>query len=269
MGLVSLSTGVTLNVIDEGQGAPLVFVHGVMMSGRFFERQIPYFSARYRVIVPDLRGHGQSEKVLHGHTVANYAQDLRALFEALGVQRPLLIGWSMGAMVVYEYLKAFGQEEVAGIVIVDQPPSDFAWEGYQFGAISLEALKELVEGLQLQPAGVAEELAGLMLHADQPEARAWMVEEITRVPPAIASTILVDQTLQDYRPFLAEIRVPTLVLFGRDNKLTAPEAGEYIAAQIPGAQLRIFEHSSHVPFYEEAEAFNQTLEAFVQQLRLA
>jgi len=65
---VQLSTGVRLHVVDEGSGTPVAFVHGVMMSGRFFDRQVPYFSQSFRVIVPDLRGHGQSEQVLHGHS---------------------------------------------------------------------------------------------------------------------------------------------------------------------------------------------------------
>jgi len=106
--------------------------------------------------------------VLHGHTVANYARDLQALFEARGVQRPVLVG--------------------------------------------------------------------------------------------------VNQTFQDYRTFLAEVHIPTLVFFGRDNKMTPPEAGEYIASQIAGAKLQIFEHSSHVPFYEEADAFNEVVRAFVDQV---
>jgi non-heme chloroperoxidase len=261
-----LSNGVTLNVTDEGSGTPVVFVHGVMMSGRFFDHQVPYFSRHYRVIVPDLRGHGRSEKVLYGHTVANYARDLKHLFEARGVQRPVLVGWSMGSMVVYEYLKQFGQDDVAGIVIVDQPPSDFAWEGYEFGPLTVQALGELVEALQMDQHAVAEEFASLMLHNETPEAKAWMVEEITQVPAAVASTILVNQTFQDYRPFFAEVRIPTLVLFGRDNKMTPPEAGEYIASQIAGAKLQIFEHSSHVPFYEEADAFNEAVRAFVDQV---
>lgn len=261
-----LSNGVTLNVTDEGSGTPVVFVHGVMMSGRFFDHQVPYFSRHYRVIVPDLRGHGRSAKVLYGHTVANYARDLKHLFEARGVQRPVLVGWSMGSMVVYEYLKQFGQDDVAGIVIVDQPPSDFAWEGYEFGPLTVQVLGELVEALQMDQHAVAEEFASLMLHNETPEAKAWMVEEITQVPAAVASTILVNQTFQDYRPFFAEVHIPTLVLFGRDNKMTPPEAGEYIASQIAGAKLQIFEHSSHVPFYEEADAFNEAVRAFVDQV---
>lgn len=172
----------------------------------------------------------------------------------------------MGSMVVYEYLKQFGQEAVTGMVIVDQPPSDFAWEGYEFGPLTIQALGELVEALQMDQHAVAEEFASGMLHNETPEAKAWMVEEITQVPAAVASTILVNQTLQDYRPFLAEVRIPTLVLFGRDNKMTPPEAGEYIASQIVGAKLQIFEHSSHVPFYEEAESFNEAVRAFVDQV---
>ena len=105
-----------------------------------------------------------------------------------------------------------------------------------------------------------------MLHNETPEAKAWMVEEMTQVPAAIASTILVNQTFQDYRTFSAEVHIPTLVLFGRDNKMTPPEAGEYIASQIAGAKLQIFEHSSHVPFYEEADAFNEVVRAFVDQV---
>lgn len=261
-----LKNGVTLNVIDEGSGRPVVFIHGVMMSGRFFDNQVPYFSRGYRAIVPDLRGHGQSEKVLYGHTVANYARDLRELFDALRVERPVLVGWSMGSMVMYEYLKQFGQDDVAGIVIVDQPPSDFAWDGYEFGVLTVQALGEMVEALQMDQHAVAEEFAGLMLHEETPATKEWMVEEITRVPPAVASTILVNQTFQDYRPFFAEVHIPTLVIFGRDNKLTPPEAGEYIASQIAGARFQVFEHSSHVPFIEEADAFNEALKAFVNSV---
>jgi pimeloyl-ACP methyl ester carboxylesterase len=168
----------------------------------------------------------------------------------------------MGAMVVYEYLKAFGSDSVAGIMIVDQPPSDYAWEGYPFGVLTVEALAEMVEGLQLDQRAVAEEFAGLMQHEPRADVSAWMVEEITRVPAAVASTILVNQTLRDYRSFLPEISCPTLVAFGRDPKLTPPEAGEYIASMIPDARFEVFEHSSHVPFLEETDRFNALVEEF-------
>jgi non-heme chloroperoxidase len=261
-----LGEGVVLHVEDEGSGPPVVLLHGVMMSGRFFERQLDGGLGGHRVIAPDFRGHGRSSKVLSGHTVANYAQDVGRLLDALGVERPVLVGWSMGAMVVYEYLKAFGSSAVSGVAVVDQPPSDFAWEGYAFGLLTPQALAEMIEGLQLDQRAVAAEFADLMQHEPRDDVTAWMIEEILRVPAAVASTILADQTLQDYRPFLPTIGCPALVMFGRDPKLTAPEVGEWIAGQIPGARLEIFESSSHCPFYEEAERFNAILGAWAEGL---
>ena len=77
-------------------------------------------SGSHTVIVPDLRGHGASAKALNGHTVPQYAADLHAILAALSVEQPVLVGWSMGAMVGYEYLRAYGPDSVAGLVIVDQ-----------------------------------------------------------------------------------------------------------------------------------------------------
>jgi len=265
----TLSNGITLNVEDAGSGPPVVFIHGVMMSGHFFHRQVPYFSRDYRVVVPDMRGHGRSEKVLHGHTVANYACDLQTLFEEIHVERPVLVGWSMGAMVAYEYMKLARQDAVGGLVIVEQPPSDSPWPGYEFAVFPLDVLAHAVEGLQMDARAVAHGFAELMLHAPTLAATDWMVEEITRVPPVIASTILVNQTLRDDREFIGTIHVPTQVLFGGDDKATSPKAGAWIAEQIPGAELRIFEHSSHCPFYEETELFNQALGAFLARVTRA
>jgi pimeloyl-ACP methyl ester carboxylesterase len=116
-----------------------------------------------------------------------------------------------------------------------------------------------------QPA-VAEEFAGLMLHAPTPEVVEEFVRELCKPPAAVATSILVDQTFRDYREFLPEISVPTLVAFGGDDKATNPAAGKWMADRIPGARLEVFEASSHCPFFEEPEAFNRALEGFLAGL---
>jgi non-heme chloroperoxidase len=257
---------VSFSVEDAGAGTPVVFVHGWSMSGRFFQRQLDQLTGTHRVIVPDLRGHGRSEKTTRGHTVPQYAADLQAILTRLSVQRPVLAGWSMGAMVAYEYLRAAAPGSAAGLVIVDQPPSDFAWQGYEFGVFTLDALREMNEQLQLDQAALVSEFTELMLHEPDEPTLAWMRAEILRVPPVIASTILLDQTLRDYRDFLPQIGVPTLVLFGEDDKLTSPKAGRYIADRIPGARLQTFAGSSHCPFWEESEAFNAAVAAFAAEV---
>jgi non-heme chloroperoxidase len=267
VGRLVQASGVSLSVVDEGEGQPLVFLHGVMCSGRFFDAQVERLAGAFRVIAPDMRGHGDSEKTLAGHTVPIYARDLGALLESLGAERPVLIGWSMGAMVAYEYLRAFGSGGVAGLVVVDQPPADFAWgDGYEFGLFTPEVLAEAVEAIQTDPAAVAHEWAELMLHAPTPETVAFFVEQLSKVPPAIGATILVDQTFRDYRQFMRTIDVPTLVAFGGDDKATNPEAGRWIADRIPGSSLRIFDASSHCPFFEVPDEFARALERFVREV---
>lgn len=260
------ANGTTLEVLDRGQGRPVVFVHGLMCSGRFFARQVDRFADRYRVIVPDLRGHGESDKPSSGHTVAAYAQDMHALFGELGVERPVMVGWSMGSMIAYEYLKRHGGTSLLGLVIIDQPPSDFAWPDYEFGFFTPEVLDQTLEELQTNPGALIEMLAGLMLHEPAADDIEWMRAEMEKVPEAIAATILVSQTLKDYREFLPEIQVPSLVAFGTDPKLSSPDAGAYIAQRIPGAKLELFEASSHAPFWEEPDRFNAVLGEFLESL---
>jgi pimeloyl-ACP methyl ester carboxylesterase len=104
-----------------------------------------------------------------------------------------------------------------------------------------------------------------MLHKPDEETLQWMAAEILLVPPAIASTILLDQTLRDYRSFLPQIDVPALVLFGEDDKLTSPLAGAYIADRIAGSRLQTFAESSHCPFWEESDAFNDAIATFAAE----
>ena len=172
----------------------------------------------------------------------------------------------MGAMVIFEYLKLFGQDDIGGIVIIDQPPSDFVWPDYKFGVFTLEWLIHSVERLQTEQRPLVRTFVDLMLHEPVKPIVDWMVEEIVKVPPAIAVSILVTQTFRDYRDFFSLINVPTMVIFGGDDKLTSPEAGEFIASRIPQANLQIFEESSHCPFYEEPERFNRVVHEFVLSL---
>ena len=264
---LQLDTGVTVHVEVRGSGPALVLLPGVMMSGRFFHEQLDgALPDSFTVVAPDYRGHGQSEKVHSGHTVAGYARDVRSLLIALQIERPVLVGWSMGAMVAWEYVKEFGSDSIAGLVVVDQPPSDFAWDGYPFGLMTLAGLADNVEALQGDQRAVAQEFADLMQHVPDDSRTAWIVEEILKVPASIASTILTDQTLRDYREVLGTITCPTLVAFGADPKMTDPAAGSFIIERTLGAELVVFDESSHMPFLEEPAEFDRVLSEWASRL---
>lgn len=259
--------GATLHYEDAGSGPPVVFVHGVWMSGRFFELQRPYFEQRYRTVVLDLRGHGRSQHVDSGHTVAGYARDLREVLEALGLEGAVLVGWSMGALVVWDYVRQFGCDGLRGIVVVDQSPSDYMWPDWPHGFLDFEGLCDVMAGVQTDREALARGFIPHMFKEPPSEADvAWMLEEILRPPASIASAIIFDQTVQDYRPVLPAVTVPALVVTGADEQLVPVAAEAYVAERMPDARLVVFEDSGHCPFLEEPDRFNRVVDEFVAQL---
>ena len=256
--------GATLYYETTGDGTPLVFLHGVMMGGRFFREQQEGLADQHRPIVVDFRGHGRSEQTQTGHTLPTYAADVEAFLDAHGLTDVVLVGWSMGALVAWEYVEQFGTERLRGLVVVEQQPADLEQDGYDHGVFDFAELTGLLELAQTDP----DELVGLfvdqMIHGDaSAEVERLVFDEISRVPPAIKSAILFDQSVRDYRDVLEHVDVPTLVCVGEDDTLVDPAGVEYVAERTPDATVERFARSSHCPFLEEPERFNQVLSSFV------
>lgn len=264
---IKLENNVELYYEDQGKGKPVLFIHGVWMSSRFFHKQIPYFSDKYRAISIDLRGHGRSSHIETGHTITNYARDLHTFIEALALKDVTLVGWSMGAFVVWEYIKQFGEQNIQGSVIVDELASDFKWPDFPIGAFDFPTLIHLMREIQTNQTEFLKGFIPLMFKETlSTEDFTWILEEVTKVPASIASAILFDQTVVDYREELKTITKPTLLCFGREEKLIPVAAGEHLHKHIHNSQLVIFENSCHCPFLEETDHFNNVLHAFIESL---
>ncbi|WP_433742526.1 alpha/beta fold hydrolase [Falsibacillus pallidus] len=267
MAKFQLNEEVTLHYEDQGDGTPILFLHGVWMSSRFFHKQQHFFSKSFRTITVDFRGHGKSTKVHYGHTISMYAEDLHQLINHLNLKDIILAGWSMGAFVLWEYLKKYGQENIKGIVIVDELASDFKWEDFQIGAFDFPTLIHFMQQIQTNRREFAADFIPLMFKEPISEEDAiWMNEQVNLPPESVASAILFDQSIVDYRDFLSTIRIPSLLCFGREEKLIPVAAGEHLKKEIPQSQLVIFENSCHCPFLEESDLFNTTVEAFIHSV---
>ncbi|MCA0989295.1 alpha/beta fold hydrolase [Guptibacillus algicola] len=268
MAVMKLDEGVELYYEDVGMGDPIIFIHGVWMSSRFFKKQLSHFRKKYRAISLDLRGHGQSSQVETGHTVATYAKDLKQFIEKLDLREVTLVGWSMGAFVIWEYIHQFGEEGLKGTIIVDELASDFKWPDFEIGAFDLPALTGMMRQIQTDQEGLLKGFLPLMFKEDLPEEELeWMLEETTKLPASIASAILFDQSIVDCRPYFKHISKPTLLCFGREEKLIPVAAGEHLQKSIAHSKLEIFEESCHCPFLEEPEKFNDVVDHFVQSLK--
>ena len=218
------------------------------------------------MIALDPRGTGRSSKVHDGHTVANYARDLRAVLHGLGVKDVILVGWSMGAMIMWDYIKQFGDHKVKATVVIDQMASDYKWPDWPFGFFDFSSLTQLMAGLQTDQRATCETLlTSVFKEFPCAEDLRATLEDAMSVPASIACSIAFDQTVQDYRPMLSSITVPTLLCFGSMG-IGGSEGARYMQGYMPTARLVVFEKSAHMIPLEEPERLQEEIEAFIASL---
>ena len=103
----------------RGKGRPVVLVHGLTANRRHFRKQTPELSGEFQVVTLDLRGHGDSEAPEHGLTLPRLARDLRELMEYLELKDLSVVGWSLGAHVIFEYVKQYSCRGIAKVAVID------------------------------------------------------------------------------------------------------------------------------------------------------
>ncbi len=268
MPMIVINDQLEINYEENGNGRAIVFVHGVWMSGRYFHLQVADLGKNHHAIALDLRDHGGSSHTSDGHTMATYAQDLHAFLKAKKLSDVVLAGWSMGCMVLWDYFKQFGDENVAAAIFVDQSPSDFKWPDWDLGIFDLPALVHLMSEVQTGREKMFREFIPILFkQPPSTEDIEWMVAENMLLPATIASAVLFDQTMQDYRADLAKVTVPALVIAGgMKDKMLSTESVRFVHENIAGSQFSIFEESNHCPFLEQPERFNREVDAFVRAL---
>lgn len=262
---VVTNDGVALHYEERGEGRPVLIVPGWGMSVRWFQGQLEGLSDRMRVVVFDPRGQGDSDKVSHGQRMARLARDVEDVIDGLGLEDVILVGWSLGVSTVLAYVDVFGTERLAKVVLVDGGPKLINDDGWKLGFVDLDgaaAWRALVESdldaaaRQVVPAFFASPPAASEM--------AWMVAETVKCDQAGLGLITWNVLNQDYRDVPAKLDVPTLVIAG-DHDVVIPAANApWMAERIPDARLVTFEHSSHCPFIEERDRFNEEIAAFVR-----
>jgi pimeloyl-ACP methyl ester carboxylesterase len=255
-----------LHYDEQGQGQPVVFVPGWAASTRHFRDQLARFGQGHQAIALDYRAHGQSTQTLVGHSLAGYARDLHTFLVDCDLRRVVLVGWSMGAFVGWEYLRQFGAERLAGFVNIDQPPCGSRQPDWPYGDDLLEACR-FVASLQDDQAAAARHVLALVFKGPPVEADvAWMLAEMLRVPAPIAAVTLLDDIVYDARPLLPQVTLPTLLCWGRHSAASDLATGEFIAQTQPNARLVVFEESGHSPFLEEPARFHEVVARFIAGL---
>jgi 3-oxoadipate enol-lactonase len=264
MPLISLGSA-SLNVIDEGSGSPILFVHGFPLDHSMWRGQFSDLSKGFRVLAPDLRGFGTSSPIIGDDTVVTmtqFADDLAALLTALQVKEPVtLCGLSMGGYIAWQFA-ARHSDKLARLILCDTKAAADTKEAAE-GRYKLAA-KVLAEGSQV----AAEAMLPKLFFKGSLETPAASVEETRQVilktaPRTIAAALRGMAVREDFTSRLGALSVPTLVLCGAEDIITPATEMRTMAASIPNAQYVEIPAAGHMAPLEAPEAVNQAVRLFL------
>lgn len=261
--------GLELCVAEAGnpQGPALLFVHGFCQSHEAWRKQLQGPLAQtFRLVALDLRGHGRSAKPEDGYVDGRlWAEDLHAVITALGLKRPVIVGWSYGGVVVTDYLRHYGQENVAGVHFVGAltrvgKPEFFADLGPDF----LQLIPDLLTP-EPEPTQRAQEafVALLFRQPAAPELRDEVLGYNRAVPLHVRGGV--GQRVAEGDDVLRALKVPVLATHGLEDRVVLPENSRRIGSLVKHAELSFYPEAAHSPFWEEAPRFDQELACFAQQ----
>lgn len=195
-----------------GSGDPvLVFVHGWSCDSRYWRAQVPYFSRNHRVLVVDLAGHGHSGLGRTQYTMASFGEDVRAVVEATGSQKIILIGHSMGGSVIAE-AAALIPDRVIALIGID------TLENVEY-LMTLEEQKKMMGPLERNFSAGSRAFVGEMISpATDQGLREWILSDISAAPPAVALSAMKEMTKQyitgEAPRVFEKIRVPVVTVKG-------------------------------------------------------
>lgn len=250
--------GCTLHYEEYGRGEPLLLVHGLGSSALDWEKQIPALSTRYRLIVPDIRGHGRSDKPRERYSIKGFTADIVALIEHLNLGPAHYVGLSMGGMIGFQ-LGVDQPQLLKSLCIVNSGPevklrsaNDY-WQWFKRWSLA-RVLSPSAIGKALGPR--------LFPKPEQGELRQKMAERWAKNDKRayLASfDAIVGWGVQER---LSRITCPTLVV-SADRDYTPVALKEAYVKLLPDARLVVIEDSRHATPLDQPQRFNQTLLDFM------
>ncbi|MEV3938195.1 alpha/beta hydrolase [Glycomyces sp. NPDC049804] len=260
---------------DQGEGQPVVLIHGYPLNGHSWEKQTrELLAAGYRVITYDRRGFGQSSKVGTGYDYDTFAADLNAVLDTLDLRDVILVGFSMGTGELARYVKNHGHERVAKLAF-------------------LASLEPFLVKRDDNPTGVPQEVFDGIASAAKSDRYAWFTQfykdfynldetlgkrisqevvtanwNTATTSAPVAAYAVVPAWIEDFREDVAAVRAagkPSLILHGTaDNILPIDSTGRPFHEAFPEADYVEVEGAPHGLLWTHAEEVNEALLKFVQ-----
>ncbi len=268
-----LLDGQPVNVIELGEGPPLVFVHGLSGSWPNWLEQLPVLAARHRVIAFDLPGFGHSPMPAEPISISGYARVLDRLLDTLAIDAAAVVGNSMGGFVGAELAIAFPQRVERLVLISAAGISTFNHRGAVRAVPVLQRAERIVAAYTAWMASKSDTVTR------RPRLRDATLNVVARHPSRLPAALAAEQLRgagkpgfmqalkanldYDFRERLAEIACPTLIVWGDSDRLITVRDADVFAELIPNSRKVILEDTGHVAMIERPSAFNALLEEFL------
>jgi pimeloyl-ACP methyl ester carboxylesterase len=273
-GFFTTNDGTRLHYMEAGSGKPLVLIPGWSQTAAQFKHQLSGLSDKYRVIAIDMRGHGESDKPKNGYRIHRLSKDVSEFLAGNNLTNVALGGHSMGCSVIWGYWELFGSDRLAKLLLIDQMPMITA--GPKWSAQEKEDAGALFDGNSLYttvdslagPDGVKTTegfITGMFTKQYPRDDLNWVIKQNLKMPREYAARLLYDHATNDWRDVIPRIDIPTLVV-GAKTSLVGWKSQRWIANQIPGARVEIFEEGeggNHFMFMENPDKFNRIVKEFL------
>jgi len=247
-----------------GDGPPVVLLHPFPANHEIWLPAVPALSSRYRLIIPDLRGHGDSDGGNGPATMAKHAADIARICDEEDIGRAVFAGVSIGGYILFEFWRKY-RGRVAALILADTRAQA---ETAESRANRLRAAADVLErGTESFIEAMIPRLLGKTTVENRPDLVASARTMMRKMAPQDIN--LVQQGMADRPdsvPTLQTINVPTLVLVG-DEDLVSPVAdAELIRQGIPGAQLKVVSRAGHYAVFEQPQEVGTVMRQFLDKV---
>ncbi|MCS3870333.1 pimeloyl-ACP methyl ester carboxylesterase [Chryseobacterium ginsenosidimutans] len=267
---IEVEPNVRLHITDLGEGKTVVLIHGYPLSDASWEYQYhPLIKAGYRVIGITLRGFGQSDKPYGKYDYDQFASDIKTVLDKLDIKDATLAGHSMGGAIALHYVAKYNSAHVSKLALFSAAaPLHTKRSDYPYPLFKKEDITQWIElNNNDRPAllnAVGEKFV-LSATSVSPGIGAWLGSIEMQSSAYAMEQALIALRDEDLRGDLPKIKIPTLILHAKQDKIVSYELAEQMHKAIAGSQLIPFEKSGHASFIEEKDKFNAEFIKFLKQ----
>jgi pimeloyl-ACP methyl ester carboxylesterase len=249
----------------QGDGPPVVLLHPFPASHELWLPAAQLLTARYRVILPDLRGHGASESGEGSATMEKHAADIARILDDAEVGRAAFAGVSIGGYVLFEFWRRY-RGRVASLAFIDTKAQA---DNEQARANRLQSATDVLEnGAEPFVDSMLPKLFGETTQRTRPDLMDAARKLMLKMSPQDISLVQRGMAERpDSVPTLKTINVPTLVVVGDEDTLSTPADAEFMRHNIPNAELKVIPRAGHYAVWERPEDVGRVLRQFLDANR--